>query len=113
MMHDNGDDYIGELAARRLFQKLEQLIRESNRKEISEHTGGVSEADLTKVAQLVSHLRADYLSFIFSICHSEIDINQVNTLHRKRLIYEELLRGFGALRHAVSRGYISIENSMT
>lgn len=111
MMRNTSDDYSCELATRRLFQKLEQQIKESNRKEISEHTGGVSEADLTMVAQLVSHLRADYLSFMFSISRSEIDINQVNTLHRKRLIYEELLRGFGALRHAVSRGYISIEDS--
>ena len=95
-----------------LFSELDQAIKEANKQAISMSAGQVTKTDMLRVAIAVSRFRASYLSAVLKLgglkgteMPSAADFTE---LKRLRAVYAEGLEGFGALRHALKRGYVSL-----
>lgn len=107
-MTSNSTDNI---AVRRLFQEIEHSIKAINHEKISEIAGEVSKDAFLNTASIVAQLRARYLSKVIELGKSEeISGNDISTLRGLRLMYEEAVGGFGALQHALERGYFSLSD---
>lgn len=96
----------------RLLIELEKRIRDLNREIINPTIPALGVDDLTPVMQLVARARATYLAELFAIT-AAVDEglpngDQLNTLRRLRLTYEELLQGAQALETAIQRGYLDV-----
>jgi len=96
----------------RLFQDFEQLIAAFNKANISLATGGVSVRQFLEVARVVSLLRAQYLKHVLELSRidrlNDLDRQVLREMREYREAYEEALEGFGALRHALMREYVSL-----
>ena len=93
----------------RMFQELEHVIKDLNREKISEITGNVSKQAFIDVAISTARLRARYLSKVIELQSSDdIKPDEISALRGSRLMYEEALEGFGALQHALNRGYFDL-----
>ena len=106
------DDLRGERARNRVFQQLDIAIQEANKQTIGNVTGAVSVETLIRAAVTVSQLRAAYLKKVIEF---EVDDDgglqgseAVSELRSRREAYEEALHGFGAIRHALKRGYFDL-----
>lgn len=102
-----------EIQVGRLMQELERQIIEHNASLISEQTGGIQRQDFILLGQKISQLRADYLHQLLNISRQEsshANAEQLSKLRGYRLAYEELLNGFEALKHALERGYVSLDD---
>ncbi len=110
MAEHNIDAFDDDRAKRRMFQEFEQAIWESNRAAITAATGGISKESVLRVAITVSRLRARYLREVMKLSADTgaeiLDPSAVLDLRQMREAYEEALNAFGALRHALERGYI-------
>ena len=110
MADQDTDTFDDDRARRRMFQEFEQAIRESNRQAITAATGGISKEQVLRVAISVSRLRARYLREVLKLSADSgdkiLDPTAVLDLRQMREAYEEALSAFGALRHALERGYI-------
>ncbi len=98
--------------SRRLSNELDHAITVLNRERIGEITGAVSKADVFKVAESVSDLRARYLKGVLKLgaCTETDGIDSDHAIEIKQLrqAYEEAVAGFEALEHALHRGYITL-----
>lgn len=103
---NNSDE---DVHVRRLFQEIEHSIKAINREKISEITGGVSREAFINVASTAARLRARYLAKVIELeTTDDISGDDISALRTSRLMYEEAMEGFGALQHALSRGYFSL-----
>ena len=105
------DDLQGEVARGRVFQELEQAIREANTLAIGDVAGSVSKEAIMRAAAMVARLRAAYLEAVLRLeaeSDTMLDADAISALRGHRQAYEEALLGFGALRHALKRGYFEL-----
>ena len=109
------DDFDDEQSAQRLFFEFESHIRDINRVAIEEATGCIGRDEMFRLATTVAHIRARYLKEALAIARlPEGELPHADDLRRLRAwreAYEEALHGFGALRHAMKRGYFSLGGS--
>ncbi len=106
------DSFKGEVGRNRLDQEVEQAIHEANVQTIGAVAGNVDKDGFIRSAVTVSRLRAAYLKDVLALevaSDGELpDEAAIAGLKRRREAYEEALQGFGALRHALKRGYIDL-----
>ena len=106
------DTMEGDAATVDLFAKLDEAVKEANRHAISAAAGQITTTDMLRVAVAVSRFRANYLAEALKL--GKLSGNEMPSaaefaeLQRLRTVYAEGLEGFGALRHALKRGYISL-----
>ena len=109
------DDFDSEHNAQRLFFEFESHIRDINRSAIEGAAGAISREDMFNLATTVAHVRARYLEQALALARLPVgELPQADDLRRLRAwreAYEEALHGFGALRHAMKRGYFSLGGS--
>lgn len=109
MVHDL-DTIDGDDTARQLFAELETAITEANSQAISAAAGQISKTDMLRVAIAVARFRANYLAAVLrlgKLTGTEMpSAAEFTELQRTRSVYTEGLQGFGALRHALKRGYL-------
>jgi hypothetical protein len=111
MASEEFEDLTDDLDIRRLFQEIEHSIKLVNREKISEITGEVSREAFANVASTTARLRARYLAKVIELESSEdIKSTDISTLRGSRLMYEEAMEGFSALRHALGRGYFTLSD---
>ena len=110
MQEHEVDAFDDDRVRRRMFQEFDQAIRESNRAAIHASIGDVSKEQVLRVAITGSRLRARYLREVRKLANDGgekvLEAPAVDELHQLRESYEEALKAFGALRHALERGYI-------
>ncbi len=97
-----------EIKVRRMLQALEHQIVEINKRNIREIAGDIDAAQILQLAEAISVCRARYLKAALAmVVHhdGEIRIEVGADLIEERRAYHEALRGFNALRHALTRGY--------
>ena len=101
-----------EMQVRRLMQQLEHQFVEINKRNISEIAGDIKEEDFTRLAQAISICRANYLKEVLQMANTD-DGSLCGRLSKQvrdhRLLYEEAMQGFAALRHALERGYVILK----
>ena len=106
------DTLEGDATTEQLFAELDQAIKEANKQAISAAAGQISKTDMLRVAIAVSRFRANYLAAALrlgKLTGTEMpSAAEFAELQRVRTVYAEGLEGFGALRHALKRGYISL-----
>jgi len=93
---------------RRLMQQLEHQFIEINKRNISEIAGEIREKDFIKLAEAISITRANYLKEVLQMANNEdgtLSARLSEQVNKQRLLYEEAMQGFDALRHALERGY--------
>lgn len=109
--HDS-DAFDTDFSRRRVFQEFDQAVREANRAAIAAAIGVVTKEQVMRVAIAVSQLRARYLREVLMLSHESgeraMDPTAILDLRQMREAYEEALNGFGALRHALERGYYDL-----
>ena len=102
-----------EMNAQRVLQTFEHEIIEVNRKNISNITGDICKDDLLKIGEAISICRANYLKAVLEMGKTD-DGNLASFLtdnvKAQRLLYEETMQGFAALRLALERGYVVIND---
>ena len=106
------DTIEGDATTEALVADLDQAIKEANKQAISMAAGQVTKTDMLRVAVAVSRFRASYLTAVLKLgglkgteMPSAADFTE---LQRLRAVYAEGLEGFGALRHALKRGYVNL-----
>lgn len=102
---------VDELAVQRLMQRFEHEIVEVNRRHIGEITGEIGENDVLKMGEAISICRANYLKTVLDVAKNEdgnLAEGLTNKVRNQRLLYQETMLGFEALRHALERGYVVI-----
>lgn len=101
-----------EAQVRRTLQRFEHDITETNRRHFEANVGSVQHADFLRVAEVIAELRAQYIKAVLKVSAEAPLAEQAGwakTLHAYRLAYEESLAGFNELRHALERGYFTIQ----
>lgn len=96
---------------RRLMQQLEHQFVEINKRNINEIVGEIAEKDFIKLAEAISVCRANYLKAVLQMANSEDAVPSTrlsDQVLKQRLLYEEAMQGFDALRHALERGYFHL-----
>ena len=102
---------VEELAVQRVLQRFEHEIVKVNRKNIGEITGEVSNRDLLSLGEAISICRAKYLKSVLEVAKNRdetLEARLASEVRTKRLLYEETMQGFAALRTALERGYVVI-----
>ncbi len=97
-----------EIRVRRMLQALEHQIVEINKRNIRDIAGEIDAAQFLEFAEAISVCRARYLKAALGmvVAHGgEIRIEVSDDLIAARRAYHEALRGFNALKHALTRGY--------
>ena len=106
------DTLDGDTTTKQSFAELDQAIKEANKQAISAAAGQITKTDMLRVAIAVSRFRANYLAAALrlgKLTGTEMPSSaEFAELQRVRTVYVEGLEGFGALRHALKRGYISL-----
>ncbi len=106
------DTIEGDATTEQLFAELDRAIMEANKQAVSAAAGQISKTDVLRVAIAVSRFRANYLAAVLQLgklTGTEMpSAAEFGELQRKRSVYAEGLEGFGGLRHALKRGYISL-----
>ena len=102
-----------EIKVRRMLQALEHQIVEINKRNIGEIAGEIDAAQFLKLAEAISVCRARYLKAALAMVvehdgGTRIEVD--DTLIEERRTYHEALRGFNALRHALTRGYFLLSD---
>jgi len=112
---DDIGSHDGDEAMLAVFSKIDVAIREANTQAISAAAGQITKDDLLRVAIAVSRFRANYLAAVLRLAKlsgTELPSqSEIAELRRVRLVYEEGLEGFGALRHALGRAYFTLADS--
>lgn len=106
------DTIEGDATTEQLFAELDQAITEANRQAVSAAAGQITKTDMLRVAIAVSRFRANYLAAVLrlgKLTGTEMpSAAEFSELQRVRTVYAEGLEGFGALRHALKRGYVTL-----
>lgn len=105
---------VDELDVQRIMQRFEHEIVDVNRRHISEITGEISKDDILKLGEAISICRAKYLKSVLEMaksgaCGLENKLNE--EVQSRRMLYEETMQGFAALRHALERGYVVVNDA--
>ena len=102
-MNNNAD-----AETRRMLQQFEHKVLEVNKRHIGEIAGEINEDNFLKLAEAISISRARYLKVVLQMANTEdgtLSDELLEDLHQQGEMYHEAMRGFNALRHALSRGY--------
>lgn len=105
---------VDDLDVQRIMQRFEHEIVAINRKHISEITGDINKDDILKMGEAISICRANYLKAVLEMAKSGdggLATRLTDDVKRQRLLYEETMAGFAALRHALERGYVVVTDS--
>jgi hypothetical protein len=100
-----------DIKVRRLMQQLEHQFVEINKRNINEIAGEITEQDFMKLADAISICRANYLKEVLQMANNEdgtLSARLSQQVRDQRLLYEEAMQGFDALRHALGRGYFHL-----
>ncbi len=106
--------HADELRVQRLLQQFEHQIVSINRHHISEITGEIGKDDILVLGEAISIYRARYLKLVLDLARAEdsdLEMRLSEEVRNQRLIYEETMAGFAALRHALERGYVVAKDS--
>ncbi|MCP3687564.1 MAG: hypothetical protein GY784_04045 [Gammaproteobacteria bacterium] len=98
-----------ELAVQRLLQQFEHQIVGINRRHIKEITGEIDKDDILVLGEAISIYRARYLKAVLKLAKvedSSLEVELHEEVRSQRMMYEETMQGFAALRHALERGYV-------
>jgi hypothetical protein len=102
-----------KVSVQRLLQQFEHEIVDVNRRHIGEITGEIGKNDILKMGEAISICRARYLKAVLDMARTD-DADLVGRLNDEvknyRLLYEETMQGFAALRHALERGYVVVKD---
>lgn len=106
------DDFDAEHRTHRLFYEFETHIRDVNRRHIEAAAGTIRREALLRLADVVARQRARYVKRVLELASGaggeEPGEEIFAAVREARLAYEEALQGFGALRHALERGYFQM-----
>ena len=105
---------IDELELQRLMQRFEHEIVQVNRTHIGEITGEITERDIVRLGEAISIRRANYLKSVLEMSAMEdgsLVTRLTDEVKKNRLLYEETMAGFAALRHALERGYVEVHDN--
>lgn len=99
----------------RMLIELERMMREINREVINPQFEELATDDLAPALRMVAHARARYIGELFRVARQSKDAEptdkQLKQLQRRRVRYEELLKGAQALETAIQRGYLDVHAS--
>jgi hypothetical protein len=108
------DDYKLLQAQKRFLGEIEQGIRLANRELIHKKIPELNKDSILSFAVAVGRLRATYLEMAVNMSVGEHgdppDQSYIDELHRKRQMFEEARIAFEALRDAIEKGYIDVED---
>ena len=97
---------------KRFLMEMESAISAANREVIHKHIPAMSRESILPFAISVARLRARYLEAAFKFSEKEhgeaLSDAEINELRRQREMYEEAREAFGALTHAIERGYVDL-----
>ena len=102
---------VDDLVVQRLMQHFEHEIVNFNRKHIGEIAGEINKEDILKIGESISICRANYLKSVLEMAKTNdgsLTTRLTDDVKRQRLLYEETMAGFAALRHALERGYVVV-----
>ena len=106
------NDLIGQ---QRFLNEVEQGIRVVNRQIIHDLIPVLNKETFTAFAASVGRIRAQYLKLALEFAalnvHQLPSRERIAELRTRREMFEEALGGFDALRHAIERGYVDVEES--
>ncbi len=112
-MADNGD-YKDLLKQKHFLGEVEQAIRFANTELIKKQIPILNKDTILAFAVQVGKLRANYLEAAFMVGLHEITKppapEVIDDIRRKRELFEEARLAFEALRDAIEKGYVDIEN---
>ena len=100
-----------EAQVRRVLQRIDHEITETNRRKFDEHVGEVHHADFLRLAEAVATLRVEYLKTMLTADGAgtlQDHAAWAKKLQAHRLAYSEAMSGFNELRHALERGYFTL-----
>ena len=100
---------VDEVSLQRVLQQFEHEIVGVNRQNIKEIAGDIGKNEILKMGEAISVCRAEYLKSILKMANVEKAdglMPLAKEVKDQRLLYEESMLGFAALRHALERGYI-------
>lgn len=103
---------VDEMSVQRLLQRFEYEIIAVNQKNLSEIAGDFGKEDLLRIGSKISTCRAKYLKLVLDMSHvedSNISTDMVKQMRNQRMIYDEMMLSFAALRHALERGYVVVK----
>ena len=103
---------VDEMSVQRLLQQFEHEIVAVNQQNISEITGDIGKEELLRIGTGISICRAKYLKLVLEmtkVTDGDISTAMVEQVRNQRLLYEETMHSFAALRHALERGYIVVK----
>jgi hypothetical protein len=100
---------------KRFLMELENTISAANREVIHNSIPALTPERILPFAISVARLRARYLEAAFKFSDKEhgeaLDETEISELRQHREMYEEAREAFGALTHAIERGYVDIGDS--
>jgi len=105
--------HVDEVIVQRVLQQFEHEIVGVNRRHISEITGDIGKGDILKMGEAISICRAKYLKSVLDMAKTgdgNLASRLTDEVKNQRLLYEETMQGFAALRHAIERGYVVIKD---
>ena len=112
-MSEDHDNYRALLSQNRFLGEIEQGIRVANREIIHNHIPPLTREGVLTFAVAVGRLRARYLEAAFKLGVNEHgdppDQSEIEELRRRREMFEEARSAFEALREAIVRGYVDVE----
>ncbi len=104
---------VDEIAIRRVMQRFEHDIVNINRQHIGDIAGDIRQEDLLKIGEVISICRANYLKSVLDMAktqQSNIATSLAQDVRKNRLLYEESMAAFAALRLAMERGYVEVND---
>ena len=105
---------VDEMVIRRVIQRFEHDIVNVNRKHIGEIAGDIKQQDILKIGEVISICRANYLKSVLDMAkidEANMAARLTDDVKKSRLLYEESMAAFAALRHALERGYVEVSDS--
>ena len=101
-----------EMQVRRMLQNIDHKIAKTNKRNIGEIVGEIREKDFLKLAEAISVCRAHYLKDVLQLVDGD-DNSMLKQLSadalKHKVLYQGAMEGFGALRHALERGYFVLK----
>lgn len=96
----------------RLLLELEGLRKEINRKTINPVVPELALDDLKPLLNMVAQARADYVKELLDLAANTAgaapNIDQVENLRNKRVVFEELVNATNALETVIQREYMDV-----
>ena len=105
---------VDEVSLQRVLQQFEHEIISVNRQNIKEIAGDIGKNEILKMGEAISICRARYLESVLKMANADKNESVIpiaKEVKNQRLLYEESMLGFAALRHALERGYIVVTDN--